>query len=317
MRTAFSTSLMAALKRDSRRVILTGDHGYTLFHEVRQERPDQFINCGIAEQNMISVAAGLAKSGFRPIVYALSAFLPTRVLEQIKLDLCYEELPVILIGDGAGVVYSKLGCCHHSTEDIAALRALPHMHILSPGDPAEMTAALDLAFNTPAPVYLRMGKSDLRPIHKSPPALRWGDLVPVASGTGPLALIATGSMLVRAMELQQVFPDAAVWSAPVIKPLDPQSLLRAVEPNRVIATLEEHNIMGGLGGSIAEILSEHRPLPVCRLGIPDRFSRYCGSYQYLMREHRLDFASSLARLGDFLKQHGFETEARLAEKQLP
>jgi transketolase len=317
MRNAFSTSLMAALKRDPLLVILTGDHGHILFQAIRQERPDQFINCGIAEQNMVSVAAGLAKSGFRPIVYALSAFLPTRVMEQIKLDICYEELPVILIGDGAGVVYSKLGCCHHSTEDIAALRALPHMHILSPGDPAEMTAALALAFGTQAPVYLRMGKSDLRAIHQTPPAVRWGHLVPVASGSGPLALIATGSMLGLAMELQQVFPDAAVWSAPVIKPLDPQSLLRAVEPNRVIVTLEEHNIMGGLGSSIAEMLSEYRPLPVCRLGIPDRFSRYCGSYQYLMREHRLDFASSLRRVGDFLSRHGLQSEARLVDKKVP
>ena len=308
MRNAFSNTLMAALKRDPRLVILTGDHGQTLFSAIRQERPDQFINCGIAEQNMISVAAGLAKSGFRPIVYALSAFLPTRVLEQIKLDLCYEELPVLLVGDGAGVVYSKLGSCHHSTEDISALRALPHMHILSPGDAPEMTAALELAFNTQAPVYLRMGKSDLAPVHENPLTLRWGDLVPVRSGTGSLALIATGSMLALAMELKQVFPETSVWSAPVIKPLDPQSVVRAMQSHRVVATLEEHNVMGGLGSIIAEILSEHRPLPVCRLGIPDRFSKYCGSYQYLMREHQLDFASSVTRLKKFLIQHGFKSE---------
>src|SRR5436190_3891615 len=127
MRNAFSTMLVQAAQADPRVLLLTGDHGYALFDEFRRLCPGQYLNAGVAEQNMVGVAAGLAKGGLRPVVYGLSAFVPVRVLEQIKLDVCYEELPVVFIGDGAGVVYSSLGTSHQSTEDIAALRAVPNL----------------------------------------------------------------------------------------------------------------------------------------------------------------------------------------------
>src|SRR5262252_9087896 len=157
MRTAFSNALVQAALADPRIVLLTGDHGYALFDEFRAACPGQYINAGVAEQNMVGVAAGLAKGGLRPVVYGLSAFVPVRVLEQIKIDVCYEELPVVFIGDGAGVVYSALGTSHQSTEDIATLRALPHLGILSPADGQEMTTCMALALAAPGPVYLRMG----------------------------------------------------------------------------------------------------------------------------------------------------------------
>src|SRR5436309_2899894 len=141
MRNAFASALIQAAQTDPRVLLLTGDHGYALFDEFRRVCPDQYLNAGVAEQNMVGVAAGLAKGGLRPVVYGLSAFVPIRVLEQIKLDVCYESLPVVFIGDGAGVVYGTLGTSHQSTEDIAALRALPHLGILSPADDFEMTAS--------------------------------------------------------------------------------------------------------------------------------------------------------------------------------
>src|SRR5438105_13768698 len=118
MRNAFSAALVRAACADGRVLLLTGDHGYALFDEFRRVCPGQYLNAGVAEQNMVGVAAGLAKGGFRPVVYGLSAFVPARVLEQIKLDVCYEGLPVLFIGDGAGVVYSSLGTSHQSTEDM-------------------------------------------------------------------------------------------------------------------------------------------------------------------------------------------------------
>src|SRR5437763_9767215 len=169
MRNAFSKSLVAAAQADSRIVLLTGDHGYALFDEFRRVCPHQYINAGVAEQNMVGVAAGLAKGGLRPVVYGLSSFVPIRVLEQIKLDVCYEALPVIFIGDGAGVVYSTLGSSHQSTEDVAALRALPAMAILSPADDLEMTACMRLALAAERPVYLRVGKADLGRVHDQAP----------------------------------------------------------------------------------------------------------------------------------------------------
>src|SRR5947207_12529280 len=171
MRNAFAGALIHAAQADPRVFLLTGDHGYALFDEFRRVCPDQYLNAGVAEQNMVGVAAGLAKGGLRPVVYGLSAFVPIRVLEQIKLDVCYEQLPVVFLGDGAGGVYSALGSSHQSTEDMAALRALPHVTILSPADDLEMTACMNLALASKGPVYLRMGKADLGRVHTVPPCL--------------------------------------------------------------------------------------------------------------------------------------------------
>ncbi len=204
MRNAFSAALVHAARKDPRVLLLTGDHGYALFDEIRRVCPDQYVNAGVAEQNMVGVAAGLAKGGFRPIVYGLSAFVPVRVLEQIKMDVCYESLPVIFIGDGAGVVYSTLGTSHQSTEDVAAARGVPGLSILSPADAAEMTAAMELALAADGPVYLRMGKSDLSVVHSSVPDLQWGRMVRVQDGGGPLAWLATGSMVRTALAAARV-----------------------------------------------------------------------------------------------------------------
>ena len=199
MREAFSAALVQAARSDPRVLLLTGDHGYTLFDEFRRVCPDQFLNAGVAEQNMVGVAAGLAKGGFLPVVYGLSAFVPMRVLEQIKMDVCYEELPVVFVGDGAGFVYSTLGASHQCTEDVAALRGLPHLSILSPADALEMTQAMRMALAHGGPVYLRMGKADRGRIHSEPPALEWGNMVPVRRGEGPLVWLATGSMVKTAL----------------------------------------------------------------------------------------------------------------------
>src|SRR6056300_1564065 len=138
MKHTFSSVLVDLAIKDSNVLVLSGDHGYELFNQLRESRANQFINMGVAEQNMVGVAAGLSRVGFRPIVYGLSAFIPIRVLEQIKLDVCHDNLPVIFIGDGAGLVYSHLGTSHQSTEDIAATRAIPNLIILSPGDRFEL-----------------------------------------------------------------------------------------------------------------------------------------------------------------------------------
>ncbi len=303
MRKAFSDALVAAAVADPKLLLLTGDHGYALFDEFRHRCPMQYLNAGIAEQNMVGVAAGLARSGFRPVVYALSAFIPVRVLEQIKLDVCCDRSRVLFIGDGAGVVYSTLGVSHQSTEDIAALRAIPNMRILSPGDPAEMKAAMELGLHTAGPVYLRMGKSDLGAVHQAPPSLAWGRLLPVQTGSGPLVFIATGSMLKLAVTLARDWPGSAVWSAPSLKPLDVEAVVSACAGRRLVVTLEEHNVIGGLGGAVAEILSAENPLPVCRIGVPDRFARSCGSYAHLMQELGLDLESVRTRVLAFIKKH--------------
>jgi transketolase len=316
MRDAFTKALVEAAKADSRVVLLTGDHGYALFDEFRRVCPDQYINAGIAEQNMIGVAAGLAKAGFRPVVYGLSAFIPVRVLEQIKLDVCYEELPVIFVGDGAGVVYGSWGTSHQSTEDIGALRSLPHIRILSPADRHEAAACMNLAFKAEKPVYFRIGKADLGDIHEGTPELNWGDLLQIRNGDGEIAFIATGSMLKTALKVSEDWADSSIWTAPCVKPISEEQVASICRNHRVVVTLEEHSAYGGLGAAVAEISTTHAPTWICRIGIRDRFSQYSGSYNYLMREHGLDAESVTSQINEFLARINYQNNSILSAAEI-
>ena len=181
MRDEFSNRLIELGIIDSRMLLLTGDHGYKLFDRFRSVCPEQFINCGIAEQNMLGMAAGLAKLGYLPFVYGLAAFIPVRTVEQIKLDIAHDNLPVVLIGDGAGFVYSHLGTSHQATEDVACTRSIPGIQILSPADKYEMRACMSYAKEIKKPVYLRIGKADRGNIHGNEiKGFRPGDIIKVS-----------------------------------------------------------------------------------------------------------------------------------------
>ncbi|MEF7614728.1 transketolase C-terminal domain-containing protein [Aquincola sp. MAHUQ-54] len=300
MREAFSNALVRLALADPKVLLLTGDHGYALFDEFRKRCPDQYINAGIAEQNMVGMAAGLARVGFRPFVYGLAAFVPVRTVEQIKLDIAHDALPVVLLGDGAGFVYSHLGTSHQSTEDIACTRAIPGLEVLSPADRFEMTASMDYAYATNGPVYLRMGKSDRGDVHTGPvDQLLAGTLLSVRAGrVDRPGLIATGSMVRTAMDIAQEL-DLAVWSAPMLKPLRFEDVCAAARVTSGLVTLEEHSVLGGLGAAVTEITSEYEPVRVLRIGVPDRFSEHCGTHAYLLREHGLDAESVRRRISAF------------------
>lgn len=304
MRAALSDALVEAAQRDSRFVLLTGDHGYALFDAFRAAWPERYINAGIAEQNMVGIAAGMAMAGYRPAVYGLSAFVPIRVLEQIKLDVCYLDLPVTFLGDGAGVVYSTLGSSHQSTEDIAAVRAIPGITVLSPADRHEMTATFRHAAQLDGPSYVRIGKADRGDVHVDGLG---NDFVPgrTIDIAGPsdarLLIIATGSMVVTAREtMQRLDLPARVVSAPTIKPLDVEHFSELVADADRVVTMEEHSVFGGLGSAVAELLSEHAPRPVLRIGVDDRFSTTAGSHDHLMREHGLDTDAVVQRVQTFI-----------------
>jgi transketolase len=305
MRVAFSDALVRLAVQDPKVLLLTGDHGYALFDAFRKRCPDQYINAGIAEQNMVGMAAGLARIGFRPFVYGLSAFIPVRVLEQIKLDVAHDDLPVVFLGDGAGFVYSHLGTSHQSTEDIACTRAIPRMSVLSPADRHEMTACMDFAYAARSPVYLRMGKSDRGDVHADAlAALQPGRLLRLRTGREDRpSLIATGSMVRTALDIAESDLDATVWSAPSIKPLLSDDVCAAARASRGLVVLEEHSVFGGLGSVIAEVVSECQPTRVLRIGVRDRFSKHCGTHAYLLREHGLDHESVRARIDAFVASH--------------
>lgn len=303
MREAFSKQLVRIAKRDPNVLLLTGDHGYALFDEFRHECPKQFINAGIAEQNMVGMAGGLARTGFKPFVYGLSAFIPVRVLEQIKLDIAHDNLPVILIGDGAGFVYSHLGTSHQSTEDIACTRSIPNLSVFSPADRFEVSACMDIAIQLKAPVYIRMGKSDRGDVHEQFPFLCKGSLLQVRNGKGSkLSFIATGSQVRTAMDVAaSAYPESAVWSAPFIKPIDEKQVAKICETSSAIVVLEEHSVLGGLGSTIAEISAEQFPVRILRIGVNDRFSQQCGTYEYLLAEHGMDIMTITQRVQSFVK----------------
>jgi transketolase len=304
MRAALSDALVRLAKANPNVLLLTGDHGYALFDAFRRECGSQYYNLGIAEQNMIGVAAGLSRAGFLPICYGLAAFVPVRVLEQIKIDLCHDNLPAILLGDGAGFVYSALGTSHQSCEDIACIRAVPQITILSPCDRFELAAAMDYAAISASPIYLRVGKADLGDVHAGPATLTPGRLLPVVPGQGGIAFIATGSMVRPATQLVEQFPGASVWSAPFLKPVDKAQVAEIAAVSDHIVTLEEHSVYGGLGAIMAEIVSTYRPKPLLRIGVADRFSHYCGTYKYLLQEHGLDLPAITGKVRDFLALHG-------------
>lgn len=303
MRAAFSEALLRLAKVDPNVLLLTGDHGYALFDDFRKECPAQYINAGLAEQNMVGMAAGLARAGFRPFVYGLSAFIPVRVVEQIKLDVAHDKLPVIFIGDGAGFVYSHLGTSHQSTEDVACTRAIPNLSVYSPADRFEMTGCMEMAYQAKAPVYLRMGKSDRGDVHATELQVKIGGLLEAKPGhDNDIAFIATGSLVRTAMDIAAAsYPDAAVWSVPFIKPIDGKLVTAICVQSRVVVVLEEHSVLGGLGSVIAEIASEFAPVRILRIGVRDRFSQHCGTYEYLLQEHGLNRLAIEQLIRDFLK----------------
>jgi transketolase len=299
MRQALADSLARAAQHNNKVLLLTGDHGYALFDDFRRLFPSRYLNAGVAEQNMVGMAAGLARAGYFPIVYGLSAFIPIRVLEQIKLDVCHSNLPVIFLGDGAGLVYSTLGTSHQSTEDIAATRALANLAVYSPADRFEMSAVLDLALSCRNPTYIRIGKCDLGEVHSTALTLANNDIPTLRERDSPISFIATGSMVKMAIALADEF-GASVHSVPIIKPFNKELFLKITSHSQKIVTLEEHSVYGGLGGMIAELMSEKRPTNILRIGVDDRFSHNCGSYQYLLEDHGLDIESVRMKLRRFL-----------------
>jgi transketolase len=293
MRATLSTLLVEAAQASPDVLVLTGDHGYALFDELRKKCPEQYINCGVAEQNMVGVAAGLAKAGFRPIVYGLAAFVPIRVLEQIKLDICYESLPVILLGDGAGFVYSTLGASHQCFEDVAALRAVPNISIFSPADRFELMWSFDRARKLDGPAYLRLGKADLGDVHDRPLGddFDGGPCAVIERGVENLCL-AAGSMVSiakRAIENGGLAYD--LYSMPKLKKIDAARILRLCAGRRKIVVAEEHSVYGGLGSIVAEAIAGKISCKFDIVGIRDRFTEDCGSYAHLLVHHGLDEAS--------------------------
>lgn len=281
-----SDLIVQAALGDSRVIILTGDHGYSLFDELRAKAPDQFINVGVAEQGMIGIASGLAKEGFRPIVYGLSSFVPIRCLEQIKLDICYFNLPVMILTTGAGLVYSKLGPSHQCAEDIACLMPLPNMRIYSPCDKWELKTSWRDAWEKENPSYLRIGQAYHPETHQGP-IINWGTYVTNYGHYAKARIITHGAMVYSSTQIAKRLGLHCI-SVSQLKPLPDLTLLPGAKKTIVI---EDHSKFGGLYSLIAA--TDWNAYSIC---LKDKFSEKCGDYQYAMSEHEMDDDALLTRI---------------------
>jgi len=282
MRNTFASTLTTLALIDQRIVLLSGDIGNKLFDSFKEQCPGRFFNCGVAEANMTSMAAGMALCGLRPVTYTIASFVTVRCLEQIRIDVCYHNLPVIIVGVGAGLSYAELGATHHSCEDIAMMRVLPNMTVICPGDAIEVRLALAAAFKHGGPVYIRLGKKNEPIIHNDEPVFQIGKGILIREGGKEVCLLGTGNVMPVVLETANLLAthgiEAQVVSMHTVKPLDECLLEKVFSQFKIVATVEEHSLLGGFGSSVAEWLSGQRTrkADLLRFGAKDEFIHGAG-----------------------------------------
>jgi transketolase len=272
MRDAFIQKLYTRAKSDPDIIFMSNEYGAPSLDKFRADLSKQFINGGISEQNLISVAAGMALAGKKVYVYSIASFITLRCYEQLKIDLCAMNLPVTLIGVGPCYAYGVDGPTHHATEDIAVMRALPNMHIYSPADTNMAAALVDVSLRAKTPVYCRLDRGKYPLLHKENENIDKG--FSVLKKGWDICIIATGMMVHRALEIAKELVKYSIEAQVVelyrLKPIDTKSILQAVRNIKKAITIEEHTINGGLGSIVAEILTDAGvSVPLKRLAVSD------------------------------------------------
>ncbi|MEH7118799.1 transketolase C-terminal domain-containing protein [Neobacillus vireti] len=273
-RQAISEVLLDLAKENKDILVLTSDsRGSASFVNFGMELPEQIVEVGIAEQNLVGIASGLAASGKKPFVASPACFLSMRSIEQIKVDVAYSNTNVKLIGISGGVSYGALGMSHHSLQDLAVTRAIPGLDVMMPADRHEAKKMIEALVQYDRPVYLRIGRNPVEDSYVSEDYdFQIGKAVTMKEGTD-ITIIASGETVRIALDsaeaLQMEGIDCRVINMHTIKPLDKEAILKAAEETGRIITIEEHSIYGGLGSAVAEVVSQSHPVPVKILGLPD------------------------------------------------
>ena len=305
MRNAFADEMTKLALLDPRLILLSGDIGNKLFDKFKDIAPTRFYNCGIAEGNMMGVAAGMALSNLRPVVYTITPFTTTRCFEQIRVDVCYHKAPVLIVGTGSGLSYANLGPTHHSLEDIAILRTLPGMRVLAPCDSTELRLAMNALLEDDIPAYIRIGKKGEADIHTSPPKFKVGEAIIVRPGND-VALLCAGTLMSETLKAADILKEsrisAEVVSFHTVKPLDEIYLQSASTRFKLLITVEEHSRIGGFGSAISEWrLYKNCSVQQISLGTDDEFMHEVGSQSYARKKYGLTAANIAARVAESLK----------------
>lgn len=318
MRDAFVERLMEMAVADARIMLLTGDLGFGVLVDptpdgsqprFAERLPRQYLNVGVAEQNMTGVATGLALEGRIVFTYSIANFPTLRCLEQVRNDAAYHDANVKIVAIGGGFSYGALGISHHATEDLAIMRSLPHVTVVSPGDRWETQEATTALVETPGTCYLRLDKSPAPPTHRPGERFELGRARMVRQGSD-ITLIATGGILGEALraadELASRGIESRVLSMHTIKPLDREAIASAARETGGIVTVEEHTVHGGLGGAVAEACLDGGTVPgaFSRIGLEAGFSSAVGSQEYLRSVYGMDAPSIVRRVERALSRAG-------------
>jgi transketolase len=305
MRNAFIQRLVQLAPADGRLFLITGDLGFGVLDEFAQRFPNQFLNAGVAEQNMTALATGLAMEGHVVFTYSIGNFPTLRCLEQLRNDACYHNANVKVVSIGGGFSYGQLGMSHHATEDLSILRALPGIVVCAPGTAFEAGQAVDAVIAHDGPAYLRLERAAADFTDNPANPFVFGRARTLCAGSD-FTLIGTGGIVAELVAAAKTLASdgirCRVLSLHTLKPLDVAALIAAAEETGGILTVEENTILGGLGGAVAEVCLEHRirPRRFRRLGIGDTYISTVGDQSYLRARVGLDRSSVTAAVRELL-----------------
>lgn len=285
MRDTFVGTLIELAKKDSSIELITGDLGFGVLKPFWEHLPNQFTNAGIAEQNMTSVAAGMAMTGKKVITYSIGNFPTLRCLEQIRNDCAYHNANVKIVCVGGGLVYGSLGMSHQATEDLAILRSLPNVVVFAPGDLVEAEAATKAMMEHNGTCYLRLGRGGEKRIHDKIDNFEIGKAIKVADGN-KVAILSTGAIFEEVQEACDILKNSginpSVYTFPTVSPLDKNAICELATTHDLVVTCEEHNLNAGFGGAVAEVMADdNADAKLLRIAIADKYVADVGNQKYL------------------------------------
>lgn len=300
MRNHLINKITELAEEDKNIILITGDLGFGVLDSFQKKYPKRFINAGIAEQNMAAIAAGLALEGNKVFIYSIGNFPTLRCIEQIRNDICYHNANVKILAVGSGFAYGTLGMTHHATEDLAIMRALPNMKVFTPCDSISAEVIAQAICRINGPCYVRLERGGEPEIFSKDEKFEIGKLKEIRKGYD-IAVITIGTVINEAIKaadiLREQNKNISVYSVYSLKPIDKEQILEIAKKYKYIITVEEHQITGGLGSTIAEIIAENNMVTkIIRLGLNDEFTSVVGNQEYLREVYKIDYKTIIRKI---------------------